>query len=68
MEHINTILPPEMLTSVFEQLEIDELKNAKLVCKLWRNLIRYYLKFQSKSLKQLVRNFCYLTVHYFSRY
>ena len=50
MEHINTILPPEMLTSVFEQLEIDELKNAKLVCKLWRNLIRYYLKFQSKFL------------------
>ena len=63
MVHINTILPPEMLTSIFQQLEIVELKNAKLVCKLWRNLIRYYLKFQSKSWKKTNENFRYLKVH-----
>ena len=44
MAEIKTIIPPEILPNIFKNLEEKDLCSARSTCKLWKDMVAYYLK------------------------
>ena len=44
MAGINTIIPSEILPNIFKNLQAKYLCSARSTCKLWKDMVAYYLK------------------------
>ena len=68
--NINTVLPPELLEMVLRYLPPSDLRNAMLVCHLWREVgqaPRLWRKLWSSKIAKINHNFFLIRTKMFNK-